>query len=92
MITSPYSIGIPVVQFDLRDDEPVYFMHRINLMNNPRDAPMRKRFAFVTAIVFAVVIMITIPFNRFILPSRAVAQQQQINSNTSSSQSIKLLR
>ena len=47
---------------------------------------MRKRFAFATAIVFAVAIMITIPFNRFIFTSPAVvAQQQQINSNTSSS-------
>ena len=49
---------------------------------------MRKRFAFAIAIVFAVAIMITIPFNRFILPSTAVAhKQQQINSNTSSSHS-----
>ena len=41
---------------------------------------------FAIAIVFAVeIIMITIPFNGFILPSTAVAQQQQINSNTSSS-------
>jgi S1-C subfamily serine protease len=49
---------------------------------------MRKRFAFATAIVFAVaIIMIIIPFNRCILPPTALAQQQQINSNTSSSQS-----
>ena len=48
---------------------------------------MRKRFAFAIAIVFAVAIMITIPFNGVILPSTAVAQKQQINSNTSSSQS-----
>ena len=49
---------------------------------------MRKRFAFATAIVFAVAIMmITIPFNGFILPSTALVQQQRINSNTSSSQS-----
>ena len=49
---------------------------------------MRRRFVFATAIVFAVaIIMITFPFNRFILSSTAVvAQQQQINSNTSSSQ------
>jgi S1-C subfamily serine protease len=47
---------------------------------------MRKRL-LARAIVFAVAIMITIPFNRFILPSTAVAQQQQINSNSSSSQS-----
>jgi S1-C subfamily serine protease len=45
---------------------------------------MRKRL-LATAIVFAVAIMITIPFNSFILPSTAVAQQQQINSNSSSS-------
>jgi S1-C subfamily serine protease len=31
--------------------------------------------------------MITIPFNRFMVPSTASAQEQQINSNTSSSQS-----
>ena len=49
---------------------------------------MRKRFVFATAIVFAVAIMITIPFNRFVFTSPAVAaQQQQINSSTSSSQS-----
>ena len=49
---------------------------------------MRKRFAFGTAIIFAVaIIMITIPFNGFILPATAIAQQQQVNSNTSSSQS-----
>jgi S1-C subfamily serine protease len=60
----------------------------INLMNNPKLIPMRKRFVFATVIVFAVaIIMIIIPFNGFILPSIAVAQQQQINSNTSSSQS-----
>ncbi len=45
---------------------------------------MRKRFA--VAVVFAIAIMITIPFNGFILPSTAVAQQQRTNSNTSSSQ------
>jgi len=54
--------------------------------------PMRKRFAFGIVIVFAVaIIMITIPFNRFILPSTAVGQQQQQqqqqNSNILSSQS-----
>jgi hypothetical protein len=47
---------------------------------------MRKRYASATAILFAVAIMITIPFNGM-LPSTAVAQQQRINSNTSSSQS-----
>ncbi len=55
-------------------------------MNNPQLTPMRKRFAVATVIVFAVaIIMITIPFNGFILPPPAVAQQ--INSNTSTSQS-----
>jgi len=49
---------------------------------------MRNRFAVATAVVFAVAIMITSPFNGFILPSAAVPQQQRINSNTSSSQSI----
>jgi len=48
---------------------------------------MRKRFGVAIAVVFTVALMITIPFNGFILPSTAVAQQQQINSNTSSSQS-----
>jgi S1-C subfamily serine protease len=57
-------------------------------MNNPQLIQMKKRFAFVTAIVFVIAIMITtIPFNRFILSSTAVVAQQQINSNTSSSQS-----
>jgi S1-C subfamily serine protease len=47
---------------------------------------LRRRFVFVIAIVFAVaIIMMTIPFNGFILSSiAAVAQEQQINSNTSS--------
>jgi S1-C subfamily serine protease len=40
---------------------------------------MRKQFA--VAVVFAVAIMITIPFNGFILPSTAVAQQQRINTS-----------
>jgi S1-C subfamily serine protease len=48
---------------------------------------MRKRFAAATAVVFAVAIMIIIPFDGFILPSTAVAQQQRINSNTSFSSS-----
>jgi hypothetical protein len=48
-------------------------------------SPMRKRFAFATAI--SLIIIIAITFNRFILPSTAVAQQQQINSNISSSES-----
>ena len=43
---------------------------------------MRKQFA--VAVVFAVAIMMTIPLDGFILPSTAVAQRQQINSNTSS--------
>ena len=50
-------------------------------MNNP----MSKRFAFATAIACAAAIMITIPFTG-IFPSTAVAQQQRIDSNTSSSQ------
>src|SRR5215472_3847715 len=54
-------------------------------MNNPQLTPMRKSIAFATAIVFAAAIMITNPFNGFMLPSTAVAQQQQINSSTSSS-------
>src|SRR5215472_13888483 len=54
-------------------------------MNNPQPTSMRNRFASATAILFAVAIMITIPFNGM-LPSTAVAQQQQINSNASSSQ------
>jgi S1-C subfamily serine protease len=58
----------------------------INLMNNPQVIPMRKRIVFATAIVFAVAIMITIPFKGFILASTAVAQQQQITSNSSFSQ------
>jgi len=46
---------------------------------------MRKGFAFATAIVFAGLIII--PLNGLIFPSTAVALQQKINSNTSSSQS-----
>src|SRR5215469_961628 len=46
---------------------------------------MRKRSVLATAIVF--VGLIIIPFNELILPSTAVALQQKINSNTSSSQS-----
>ncbi len=46
---------------------------------------MRKRFVFTTAIVFAGLIII--PLNGLILTSTAVAQQQRINSHTSSSQS-----
>jgi len=48
-------------------------------MNNPQHNPMRKRFVSATAILFAGAIIITIP-------STAVAQQQRLNSNTSSSQ------
>jgi S1-C subfamily serine protease len=56
-------------------------------MNNLQHNSMRKRLAIAIAIVFAVaIIMITIPFNGFILPSTALAQQQRINSDTSSSQ------
>ncbi len=54
-------------------------------MDSPQHKPMRKRFAFATAIVFAGLIII--PLNGLILPSTAVAQQQRINSNTTSSQS-----
>ena len=47
---------------------------------------MRKRFAFAIAIAFVVtIIMITIPFNRFVLTSTAVVAQEKINSNISSS-------
>ncbi|MGA9149020.1 MAG: hypothetical protein WBZ36_00470 [Candidatus Nitrosopolaris sp.] len=52
-------------------------------MNSPQ-VTLRKRFAFATAIVFAVAIMITIPFNGSIPPFTVVAQQQEINSNTPS--------
>src|SRR5215831_13906865 len=48
---------------------------------------MRNRFAVVTAVVFAVAIMIMIPYSGFILtPTVVAAQTQQMNSNTSSSQ------
>ena len=50
---------------------------------------MRKRFAFATVVVFAIAIMTTIPFNSA-LPFRAVAQQQRINSDTSSSNPLSL--
>ncbi|MGB6593655.1 MAG: trypsin-like peptidase domain-containing protein, partial [Candidatus Nitrosopolaris sp.] len=54
----------------------------INLMYNPQLIPMRKRFAFAAAIVFAAAIMM------LTIPSKVVvAQQQQINSNISSSRS-----
>jgi S1-C subfamily serine protease len=56
-------------------------------MNNSQFIPMRKRFVYATAVVFAVAIMITIPFNGFTLLSTAEAQLPRINSNTSSSQS-----
>jgi S1-C subfamily serine protease len=45
--------------------------------------PMRKRLAFATAIVFAGLIII--PLNGLMLPPKAVALQQEINANTSSS-------
>ena len=54
-------------------------------MDSPQHKPMRKRFTFATAIVFAGLIII--PLNGLILPSTAVALQQKINSNTPSSQS-----
>src|SRR5215467_13711377 len=48
---------------------------------------MRNQFAVGTAAVFAVAIMIMIPYSGFILtPTSVAAQQQQMNSNTSSSQ------
>ena len=48
---------------------------------------MRNRFAVVTAVVFAVAIMITILYGGFIVtPTSVAAQTQQMNSNTSSSQ------
>jgi len=48
---------------------------------------MTKRFWFATAVVFAVAIMITIPYSGFILtPTVVAAQQQQMNSTTPSSQ------
>jgi S1-C subfamily serine protease len=54
-------------------------------MNNPQIIPMRKRFAFVTAILFVAIIMVTSTFNRDILtPTAVLAKTQQINSNTSS--------
>jgi S1-C subfamily serine protease len=45
---------------------------------------MRKRFVFATAIVFAgAIMMLTIPFNRFVFTSPSVAaQEQQINSSS----------
>jgi S1-C subfamily serine protease len=58
-------------------------------MNNSQVTPVRKRFVFATAVLFAVAIMITIPFNGFIL-SRAVAQQQRINSPSQSTNSLSL--
>src|SRR5215470_2616487 len=47
---------------------------------------MKKRIAFATAIIFAAAIFTIIPF-KGVLPSTAVAQQQRINSDTSSPQS-----
>src|SRR5215469_9384745 len=48
---------------------------------------MRNLFAVGTAVVFAVAIMIMIPYSGFILtPTVVAAQQQQMNSTTSSSQ------
>src|SRR5215831_10596273 len=46
---------------------------------------MRNRFAVGTAVVFAVAIMITIPYGGY-TPTSVAAQTQQMNSNTSSSQ------
>src|SRR5215469_2038117 len=48
---------------------------------------MRNRFAVEIAVVFAIAIMITIPYSGFILtPTSVAAQTQQMNSNTSPSQ------
>jgi S1-C subfamily serine protease len=54
----------------------------LNLMNNPHVTPMIKRFAFATAILFVVaIIMVTSTFNTVILtPTTVVAQTQQLNS------------
>jgi S1-C subfamily serine protease len=51
-------------------------------MNNPHVTPMIKRFAFATAILFVVaIIMVTSTFNTVILtPTTVVAQTQQLNS------------
>jgi S1-C subfamily serine protease len=51
-------------------------------MNNPHLTPVIKRFAFATAILFVVaIIMVTSTFNRVIItPTAVVAQTQQINS------------
>jgi S1-C subfamily serine protease len=53
-------------------------------MNNPHVIPMRKRIEFATVILFvvAIIIIVTSTFN-----SAVIAQIQQLNSNTSSSQS-----
>jgi S1-C subfamily serine protease len=59
-------------------------------MNDTRVTPMRKRFVFATAVLIVVAIMITIPFNGFILPSTAVAQQQRINSPSQSTNPLSL--
>src|SRR5262249_34702729 len=48
---------------------------------------MRNRFAVGTTVVFAVAIMITIPYSGFILtPTAVAAQTQQMDSTTQSSQ------
>src|SRR5215831_5920235 len=48
---------------------------------------MTKQYWFATAVVFAVAIMIMIPYSGFILtPTSVAAQTQQMNSSTSSSQ------
>jgi S1-C subfamily serine protease len=66
-------------------------------MNNPHVIRMIKRFAFASAILFAVaIIMVTSTFNRVILtPTTVVAQTQQLNSpsqgtNSSSSTPLSL--
>src|SRR5262249_34929358 len=48
---------------------------------------MRNQFAVVTAVVFAVAIMIMIPYRGFILtPTSVAAQTQHMNSTTTSAQ------
>jgi hypothetical protein len=77
--------GMNTVQSEVVMVNPNISCIGLNLTNNPQLTPMRKRFVFATVIVFGIAIMIIIPFNGFIFPFTAVAQQQQINSSTNSS-------